>query len=642
MFFSIVLHNHQPIGQLPWVLEEAWQNSYQPFLETLAEFPSVKIGLHFSGPLLDWLCKTKPQTILLLQTLSARGQIEWLCGGYYEPIFIVWPREDALAQIEKSRARLRELFGASTPGLWLTERIWQPQLTGWLEAANISYTLLDETLFQSAGFAKNQTHDVFQVGDSLLRVFPVNEKLRALLPWREPSEAIAYLKNVHHESGGRAHVVFADDGEKFGGWPNTFDWVYNQRWLRRFFTALENEADWLHLIAPWEYSRSQAQCRSASLPAGSYPEMQAWSDGDWRNFFERYPESREMRNEVLRVRAATRAGSAAREHILRAQCNDAYWHGVFGGLYLKHLRQAVYSECAAALTIAREEKTTAQNKNDKVELIKDGDDCIADNFLLRAGAKARGGQLFLLTSLRAKHNFLATLRRANEPLHDGSTPGAAPDWHGRGALLDHFFGIETTLEEFQQGRFSEKGDFIGEQWRLDAFRENETGAGVLAMRRTGGVWQGEVFAPLQIEKKIILAPHTQELRVEYSLHNPGEATLELWWGMEWNVVLSGVDLPERHYHADNHREKCALTKNASFDKVVNPIIADNWLGLWLEWEFPENVAMWHAPIDTVSVRENGALENIHQQSAFVFHRHLQLSPDQKKLFSLRAIVTTKP
>ena len=30
------------------------------------------------------------------------------------------------------------------------------------------------------------------------------------------------------------------------------------------------------------------------------------------------------------------------------QCNCAYWHGVFGGLYLPHLRQALYRELLSA------------------------------------------------------------------------------------------------------------------------------------------------------------------------------------------------------------------------------------------------------------------------------------------------------
>jgi hypothetical protein len=32
----------------------------------------------------------------------------------------------------------------------------------------------------------------------------------------------------------------------------------------------------------------------------------------------------------------------AQSHVLASQCNDAYWHGVFGGLYAPHLRSALF------------------------------------------------------------------------------------------------------------------------------------------------------------------------------------------------------------------------------------------------------------------------------------------------------------
>jgi len=40
-------------------------------------------------------------------------------------------------------------------------------------------------------------------------------------------------------------------------------------------------------------------------------------------------------------RSVSKAGEElkkARDLLLRAQCNDAYWHGIFGGLYAPHLR----------------------------------------------------------------------------------------------------------------------------------------------------------------------------------------------------------------------------------------------------------------------------------------------------------------
>jgi alpha-amylase len=46
------------------------------------------------------------------------------------------------------------------------------------------------------------------------------------------------------------------------------------------------------------------------------------------------------------------ADSEARRELYRGQCNCSYWHGVFGGLYLGHLRFAVYKHLLAAERLA--------------------------------------------------------------------------------------------------------------------------------------------------------------------------------------------------------------------------------------------------------------------------------------------------
>jgi len=623
MYLSLVLHNHQPIGQLPWAFEDAWRESYQPFLETLAEFPAIKIGLHFSGPLLDWLEAEKPQTISLIRELANRGQIEILCGGYYEPIFVIWPREDALAQIERSKARVLELFDSEARGLWLTERVWEPQLAAWFDAAKVEYTLLDSTLFEAAGISESQSCGLFPIQNSKLKVFPINCKLRDLLPWHEPHETIKYLRRVQDEHGINAHVLFGDDGEKFGTWPGTHQYIFEDGWLRRFFEALQNESSWLHIVTPSEYSALGLSRESVTLEAGSYPEMQEWSGGNWRNFLECYAESRDMRDEVLRVRPTVLHNAEAYDHILRAQSNDAYWHGVFGGLYLKHLRQAIYAECAAAGVLQSQQEI-------KVE--RDNNDLILTNNLLRIGARSRGGHLFLLQSTPAQHNLLATLRNYREAYQDESTP---LDWYPRGALLDHFFGKDVSLKDFQSAQFREEGDFISEDWQLSG------DAGVLQMRRAGGVWNDGEFAPLIIEKKIALRENSGEIEIEYSFQNTGAMPLELWWALEWNAVLSGVDLPERHYHASDHAQKLSLEIASGFEAVSNPVIADTWRKIWLEWKFDSPIAMWHAPLFSVSQKEGGAIERIYQQSAFVFHRRLKLEAGEELQTSFTASVTAK-
>ena len=72
-----------------------------------------------------------------------------------------------------------------------------------------------------------------------------------------------------------------------------------------------------------------------------------------------YPESDEMYARMLGISrrlavAATRrtpipttSTSPGRE-LYRGQCNCPYWHGAFGGLYLPHLRNAIYRSLIAA------------------------------------------------------------------------------------------------------------------------------------------------------------------------------------------------------------------------------------------------------------------------------------------------------
>ena len=52
---ALTLHNHQPIGNFGWVLEEVFEQAYKPMVEALGRHPKVRVGLHYTGPLLEWL-----------------------------------------------------------------------------------------------------------------------------------------------------------------------------------------------------------------------------------------------------------------------------------------------------------------------------------------------------------------------------------------------------------------------------------------------------------------------------------------------------------------------------------------------------------------------------------------------------------
>ncbi|MBI5628864.1 MAG: hypothetical protein HY953_08080, partial [Candidatus Rokubacteria bacterium] len=69
-----------------------------------------------------------------------------------------------------------------------------------------------------------------------LAVFPINQRLRYLVPFADPEETLAYLQGRRSAGG----LTLMDDGEKFGVWPGTHRLAYQERWLARFFEALLN------------------------------------------------------------------------------------------------------------------------------------------------------------------------------------------------------------------------------------------------------------------------------------------------------------------------------------------------------------------------------------------------------------------
>ena len=381
--FVFGLHLHQPVGNFDHVFQQHLDDVYTPLLDRLVGSEFLPIVLHVSGPLLDWLDAHASEWMDRLGRLAADGRVELLLSGFYEPVLASLPRRDRVEQIQWMREALRRRFGVEAAGLWLTERVWEPELAADLADAGVRYALVDDRHFVVCGFPQERLYAPYWTESDAKRValFPIDERLRYLVPFRPPEETAAYLRGLR--AAGHELAVLADDGEKFGGWPGTREWVYDKGWLDGFMHAIrglvtEGEARLCTL------GQALAEVPSggiAYLPTASYREMEAWSlppepalrlgrleqdlgeariagpDGalvrgaHWRNFLAKYPESNRMHKkmEALSVLCRRREDPIeARRAIGRAQCNDAYWHGVFGGLYLPHLREAIWKNLAQA------------------------------------------------------------------------------------------------------------------------------------------------------------------------------------------------------------------------------------------------------------------------------------------------------
>ncbi|MBI3522842.1 MAG: DUF1926 domain-containing protein [Chloroflexi bacterium] len=447
---ALVFHQHQPAGNFPNVYQEVTERAYAPLVAALYRHPEVKATLHFSGPLLDWLEANRPDVIGDLGDLLKRGQVELLTAGYYEPILVGVPRRDAVAQIRALTERVVSLFGHRPLGAWLTERVWEPQLPSLLAEAGVAYTTLDEEHFLQAGLRRDELGESFITEDQgfPLVVFPGSERLRYLIPFRDVNQSIKELRE-RREAGAKL-VVYADDGEKFGAWPGTYQRVHKDGWLEEFFTTIIAQAEWLETITlenAWIFNKPN---RRVYLPGGSYPEMSEWAldasaarrfsaarnalkddqsalvvSPPWRNFFSKYPESNALHKRMLMVSEELARRSIldsslevrqAQQNLWRAQGNDVYWHGVFGGLYLPHLRADAYGGLLKAERILAERRLAAGEQRD---YDVDGH----EEYLFRGNAGAvfvhvQGGTVTEWDIYASATNLVDTLARRPEAGHD--------------------------------------------------------------------------------------------------------------------------------------------------------------------------------------------------------------------------------
>lgn len=703
----LVLHNHQPIGNFDGVMEQSYQESYRPFLDVFERYESVRIGLHTSGSLIEWLDRRHPEYLDRIAELVSRGRIEVFGGAFYEPILTMIPPRDRVGQITSYTQWLHERLGARVRGMWAPERVWEQSLTSDIVEAGIEYTVLDDFHFKNAGWTEDELHGYYLTEDNgrVLSVFPGSERLRYTIPFAAPHETIDYLRGVAHRRPG-AVVTFGDDGEKFGSWPDTYRHVYEEGWLDQFFQTLVDNQDWLHVVTPAEAVDNAPPLGRMYIPESSYREMTEWAlparqqihyheaqhrleeegsweairpfvrGGFWRNFKARYPETNEMYCRMLGVsrrladlRAAGEQGELldhAQTELYRGQCNCGYWHGAFGGVYLPHLRNAVYNALIAADNLIDRHEGRGWEGDRSYWAEIDADDYnldgrkeirLASNRLYALVAPAVGGQLYELDVRPICHNLLATMSRREEAYHekvrrgpgdggeevasihdrvvfkqDGLDQMLQYDEYERKSLIDHFYDINVSAEAVERGEAREQGDFVAAVYDSKLRRAPER---VQALLSRDGHVDG---LPVRITKGITLEAGGAELEIVYLLENlPSDRPVH------FSVELGLAGLPpgadDRYFqNAEGERLGDFGTRLDLVDTESLGLI-DEWLGVEVGLSINRPTSIWTYPVATVSQSEGG-FELVHQSVVVQPHWILQADEDGRWTVTMRLAMDT--
>jgi len=689
--FALVIHSHQPVGNFDHVFHMAYEQSYLPFLEEFERHPRLKATLHYSGCLLEWIEQAHPEYFDRLRALCKSGRVEMMGGGFYEPIFTMIPDAHKAGQLRMMQEYVSKHFGQRPRGAWLPERVWEQSLTTPLARAGVEYIVLDDFHFKNAGLSEEELTGCFLTEDqgNILRIFASCELLRYYIPFQEPEKTVEYLRGFAGAEP-KACIVYGDDGEKFGIWPETYKHVYEDGWLRKFFAALEKNADWLEFVTLSEAVDGIPPAGKIYLPDASYREMTEWAlptatltlyeqtieklketdvyddvkrflrGGFWRNFKVKYPESNRMYGRMLAVGrrieempSGHELCSRATRELYRAQCNCGYWHGVFGGLYLPHLRSAVYAHLIRAQRLADEARHGKEDWLDVSELDLDLDGWkeieLSTMHLVVCLKPSSGGHMTELHLRAREKNLLDTLARRPEAYHvellkeqdhvpvaddDGvahsihdaikvKQPGLDKqlnyDEHLRESLVDYFFAEDVTLDDVVRGSDSGCGNFLTLPY--DCKVEQRADGAAVVMSAAGEAAGRRV----SVRKSVEPARDAPKITVVYRVCNEDSAPLETTFGVEFNFALLSGDSPGRYIHLGDGKEAGAILDSHEFQGAKHVGLKDTELGIDAVLSFPHAADVWCFPIQTVSQSEGG-LELVYQSSVILPRWKLKLAP----------------
>ena len=469
--------------------------------------------------------------------------------------------------------------------------------------------------------------------------------------------------------------------------------------LMSFFTLLEQNSEWLHTIPLGEYARTHFALGRIYIPTSSYIEMTEWAlppkksylfgkllhtlqdekrqdvlqfmrGGFWRNFLARYDEANNQHKKMLRVHERVYNAGATEEsgftHLLKAQANDTYWHGLFGGIYMAHVRSAIYHHLIKAENAAdailhagtpwQSYEFTDFERDTQQKLLIESDQ---QNLYLDP---QHGGSLFEWDMRRSAHNMLCVMTRREESyhqtlrdfererrlhkaaqtIHQEQLPGqennepASPhttvrtkednldqllvvDRYRRASLLDHFLPLGLPRENFAQLRYEEQGDFAAQPYQTEV-QQNEQGIHV-TFWRDGLVQRPGALRPIPVRlTKTLFVPLAEEqLVIRYTIENTGAASLQTQFATEWNFnLLGGGHNPQAYYRFKEQTQAQEIVE-AYFDStdehrgVSEFHIGNTYLQQDLGFQLSQKATLWRFSIETVTGSEAG-FERTHQGS----------------------------
>ena len=431
-------------------------------------------------------------------------------------------------------------------------------------------------------------------------------------------------------------------------------------------------------MGEWALPPDESLAFTAALHAAQRahkPEARWLRGAFWRNFQVRYREINDLHKQMLRTSAKVDElpdgddRVRALDHLYQGQSNDCYWHGLFGGIYISHMRLATYEHLIAAEDIA-DRALGRDHVTERLDLDLDGHDDVrlagpgqVVTVDLNEGAGIGGWDVRAVRHAlgavmrRRPEAYHETLRRheaagpesakrgdAPESIHEvvrTKEPGLSERLHydpfERRSGLVRFLPPDSTAEAWATAAAVELGDAVEGAFEIVSIDDDR-----LVVTR-GATVAGE-FGPVacQVTKDLSIGGDRRSptLGLAVTVENRSNARLDALLGIEWTLtMLGGGGNPSAWLEVDDARASHDSHGTATDVRTFSQ--GNDWIGVSVETTVSEPAGLWWSPVETVSNSEAG-FERIYQGAGLLLAWPLSLAGGASRTLTVeQAVMTTR-
>jgi len=438
---------HFPSGTAEENFEAFYNNEIKPLVSALDKYPRINMAFHYSGVILYWIERHHPELFMLLEDLLSRKQVEFLGGGFYNPILPIIPMTDKIGQIEMLTTYLRKHFGKKPQGCWLPAMAWEQNLVGPLTSCGMSYTFLEDHQFSAAGIKPGEDGNYFpcitEDQGKLITVFPVAGAIGRKM-WN--GNPLKILSEIYSSAKAPETVMVIPVGGSLVPGKNE-----GRRDYDKIFGELSKADPQIEFTTAARLFKNLTALKKAYFSG-------VWSSGENgmypRQFLSDHSEADGIYAKMIYVhtlinnqlRGDKTRKRTAMEELWKAQDSGVSHLGssAYPGLLHSPVRKAAYRSLLEAEKITREKKKfTPSLSVFDFDLDGEGEYILQDD-KLNCFIKMKGAGIFELDYLPCTWNYMDTLAPADSPT--AATAGSFSGSERRCAFVDWLFPENTAPE----------------------------------------------------------------------------------------------------------------------------------------------------------------------------------------------------